>query len=120
MSPRPARQNGPVTIYHLAEQSHWEQALREGTYTRSTRELSLEQEGFIHASTAQQWPVVRRRFYGDVTEPLVLLEIDESRLGSRVVHEVGDPETGEQFPHVYGPIEVDAVVATTVLPPPHA
>ncbi|WP_323101983.1 DUF952 domain-containing protein [Intrasporangium sp. YIM S08009] len=109
-----------MTIYHLAEQSHWEQALRDGAYTRSTRQLSLEQEGFIHASTAQQWPVVRRRFYGDVTEPLVLLEIDESRLGSRVVYEVGDPETGEEFPHVYGPVEVDAVVATTVLPPPHA
>ncbi len=109
-----------MTIYHLAELSHWEQARRDGAYTWSTRQLSLEEEGFIHASTAEQWPVVRRRFYGDVTEPLVLLEVDESRLGSRVVYEVGDPGTGEQFPHVYGPIEVDAVVATTVLPPPHA
>jgi len=109
-----------VTIYHLAEPADWEQAQRDGAYTRSTRGVSLEEEGFIHASTAEQWPVVRRRFYGDVTEPLVLLEIDESRLGSPVVTEVGNPETGEQFPHVYGPIEVDAVVATTVLPPPHA
>jgi glutathione S-transferase len=109
-----------VTIYHLAERAHWEQALRDGVYTRSTRRLSLAEEGFIHASSAQQWPVVRRRFYGDVGEPLVLLEIDESRLGSRVVHEVGDPTSGEVFPHVYGPIEVGAVVGTTVLDPPHA
>ena len=107
-------------IYHLAEQAHWQQALRDGSYVRSTRGRSLAEEAFIHASSAQQWPVVRSRFYGDVTEPLVLLHIDESRLSSRIVHEIGDPETGETFPHVYGPIEVGAVVETTVLEPPHA
>ena len=107
-------------IYHLAEQAHWQQALRDGSYVRSTRGRSLAEEGFIHASSAQQWPVVRSRFYGDVTEPLALLHIDESRLSSRIVHEIDDPETGETFPHVYGPIEVGAVVGTTVLEPPHA
>lgn len=107
-------------IYHLAEQTDWEQAQRDGTYRRSTRGRSLEEEGFIHASSAEQWPVVRSRFYADVAEPLVLLHIDESLLGSPVVHEVGDPVTGETFPHVYGPIEVAAVVDTTLVEPPHA
>jgi len=107
-------------IYHLAEQDHWEQALAEGSYTRSTRGRSLAEEGFIHASSAEQWPVVRSRFYADLTEPLVLLHVDESRLGAPVVREVGDPVTGETFPHVYGPIDVAAVVGTTVLHPPHA
>lgn len=107
-------------IYHLAEQADWEQALRDGSYIRSTRGRSLEQEGFIHASSAEQWPVVRSRFYADVPGPLVLLHVDETRLGSPVVDEVGDPATGETFPHVYGPIEVDAVVGTTLLEPPHA
>ena len=90
-------------IYHLAEQAHWQQALRDGTYTQSTRGRTLAEEGFIHASSAEQWPVVRSRFYADVAEPLVLFHVDESRLGSPVVHEVGDPATGETFPHVYGP-----------------
>jgi glutathione S-transferase len=107
-------------IYHLAEAADWQEALREGAYRRSTRGRSLDDEGFIHASSAEQWPGVRRRFYADLTEPLVLLHVDEARLGSRVVHEVGDPATGETFPHVYGPIEVHAVVETTLLPPPHA
>ena len=106
-------------IYHLAGPADWEQARRDGAYTRSTRGRSLADEGFIHASSAEQWPVVRSRFYADVTEPLVLLHVDESRLTSLVVDEVGDPTTGETFPHVYGPIDLDAVVDTTLLPPPH-
>jgi len=36
------------------------------------------------------------------------------------VREVGDPATGEEFPHVYGPVDVDAVVGVTVVEPPHA
>jgi len=107
-------------IFHLAEQSHWEQAQRDGAYTRSTIGRSLEDEGFVHASSAEQWPVVRSRFYAEVTEPLVLLHIDESMLTSPVVLEVGDPATGERFPHVYGPIDLAAVVDTTRLDPPHA
>lgn len=107
-------------IYHLAEQSHWEQAQRDGLYARSTIGRSLADEGFVHASSAEQWPVVRSRFCAGVTEPLVLLHVDESRLTSPVVLEVGDPATGEQFPHVYGPIDLDAVVDTTRLDPPHA
>ena len=107
-------------IYHLAEQADWQQALEDGSYTRSTRGRSLADEGFIHASSAEQWPLVRSRAYADVTDPIVLLHIDEGRLSASVVHEVGDPETGETFPHVYGPIEVTAVVRTTLLHPPHA
>jgi uncharacterized protein (DUF952 family) len=109
-----------AVIYHLAELSHWEQAQRDGAYTRSTIGRSLDDEGFVHAASAEQWPGVRSRFYAAVTEPLVLLHIDESRLTSPLVLEVGDPETGEQFPHVYGRIDLAAVVGTTLLQPPHA
>ena len=107
-------------IYHLAEQAHWEQAQHDGAYTRSTIGRSIDDEGFVHASSAEQWPGVRARCYAHVTEPLVLLHIDETLLSVPVVLEVGDPVTGERFPHVYGPIELGAVVATTVLQPPHA
>ena len=50
----------------------------------------------------------------------MLLTIDSGRLGVPLRFEVGDPATGELFPHIYGPLDVDAVVATRVLPPPHA
>lgn len=109
-----------MTIYHLAQQSHWDDAQRVGSYRQSTVGRTLDEEGFIHASSAEQWPVVRERFYAGVDEPLVLLEIDEAALTADVVREPGHPGSDELFPHVYGPIDVSAVVATTRLDQPHA
>lgn len=108
-----------MTIFHLAEPEHWAAAQARGSYDRSTRGRSLAQEGFIHCSTAQQWPVVRRRFYADHPGVLVLLEVEESRLPQPPRWEVGDPATGERFPHLYHPLPVDAVVTTVELAPPH-
>ncbi len=106
-------------IHHLAEPAHWDEAVRTGSYRISTRGRTLEQEGFIHAAGDDQWQLVRRRFYGDLRTDLVLLTIDPAALTVPVRWEVGDPATGEQFPHLYGPLDVHAVVATRVLPPPH-
>ena len=55
----------------------------------------------------------------DVVTPLVLLDIEPDRLTSPLMVEVGDHESSEEFPHIYGPLNVDAVLATTILPPPH-
>lgn len=106
-------------IFHLAEREVWEQAQGEGEYRASTLGRSLADVGFIHASDAGQWASTRERVYAAHPGDLVLLTIDPARLEAPVVHEVGDPATGEQFPHIYGAIPVDAVVATRVLPPPH-
>jgi uncharacterized protein (DUF952 family) len=108
-----------VTIFHLADPQQWAIAQGTGTYTGSTRDRTMEQEGFIHCSSGRQWPVVRRTAYADDPEPLLLLEIDEARLPEPPVHEVGDPATGETFPHLYAALPVRAVVAVTELLPPH-
>jgi uncharacterized protein (DUF952 family) len=104
-----------VRIFHIALASEWEEAKRTGSYTTSTRGRRLADEGFIHASRADQWEGVRAAFYADVTEPLVLLEIDTDRLTASVVEEPPAPGVEETFPHVYGPIDVDAVVSVTPL-----
>jgi glutathione S-transferase len=104
-----------MRIFHLATAADWERARHDGAYTTSTRGVTLEQEGFIHASRADQWEGVRERFYADVDEPLVLLEIDTDLLDVPVVEEPPAPGVDETFPHIYGPLRPDAVVAVTAL-----
>ncbi len=106
---------GPVPeagehIFHLALVADWVAAQEAGSYRISTLGRSLEQEGFIHASRADQWRGVRARFYADVPEQLVLLEIDPALLTAPVVVEQV-PGSDDEFPHIYGPINLDAVVA---------
>ena len=102
-----------MRIFHIASAAEWRQAQATGSYTTSTRGRTLAEEGFIHASRGDQWQGVRERYYADVTEPLVLLSIDPDLLGSPVIEEAV-PGTDETYPHVYGPIDVGAVV--TVVP----
>jgi len=101
-------------IFHLALVSDWDAAQAAGEYAVSTLGRTLTEEGFIHASRADQWAGVRDRFYAEVTEPLLLLTIDPSRLLADVRDEAV-PGLDETFPHIYGPINLDAVVETTVL-----
>ena len=104
-----------MRIFHIATLADWEAAQESGAYTTSTRGVTLEQEGYIHASRADQWEGVRAAFYADGTEPLVLLEIDTDLLGVPVVEEVPAPGMTETFPHVYGAIAPAAVVAARPL-----
>ncbi|GAB3764438.1 glutathione S-transferase [Nocardioides ginsengisegetis] len=99
-----------MRIYHVATLADWEAAQTSGAYTTSTRGVTLEQEGYIHASREDQWRGVYERYYADVTEPLVLLVVDTDLLSSPVVEEVPAPGMTETYPHVYGPIDPAAVV----------
>lgn len=104
----------PATVLHLALTSDWEHAQRVGRYEVSTRGLTLEQVGFVHTSEPHQVDGVARAFYADVPEPLLLLELDVAALeaaGSPVRWE-DVPGAPDPFPHVYGPVPVEAVVAT--------
>jgi len=103
-------------IFHIALLSDWEQAQRAGSYTVSTRGRSLAEEGFIHASRADQWTGVRDRFYADVDAPLVLLQIDPALLDVPVVEEAAEPGSLVTFPHIYGPLPAGAVVKAIPLP----
>ena len=104
-----------MKIFHIATASDWEAAQASGAYTTSTRGVTLEEEGYIHASRADQWEGVRAAYYADVTEPLVLLEIDTDLLDARVVEELPAPGMTETFPHVYGAISPLAVVSVKPL-----
>ena len=99
-------------IYHLTSRQAWQEAQQRGEY----RTESLEREGFIHCSTETQiLPVAETYYTGQ--QGLLVLKIDPSLLSSELRWEPpsggspppGVPE-GELFPHVYGPINLDAIV----------
>jgi uncharacterized protein (DUF952 family) len=102
-----------VRVFHIATAADWASAQRRGAYTTSTRGVTLEHEGFIHAARREQVPEVWKRYYADAGEPLVLLTIDTTRLGDADVRveTVGD----DAYPHVYGPIDRRAVIDVTPL-----
>ncbi|MEU3250911.1 DUF952 domain-containing protein [Streptomyces sp. NPDC006997] len=105
-------------ILHLTERSLWEEARARGTWEHSTRGRTLQQEGFIHFSTRAQLPGVAALLYGPAGEgpdDLVVLVVDPTRLDAPLRYEAPEPG-GEEFPHVYGPVPVDAVVAVEPWP----
>jgi glutathione S-transferase len=102
-------------IYHLTSVSAWQQARSAGSYAESTRGLSLAEVGFIHCSSASQVPQVAGAYYRDVPD-LVLLVIDPSRLAADVRDEDLDGQ-GQRFPHIYGPLNLDAVIAVVPYAP---
>ena len=99
------------TISHITSIADWEKAKSDGSY----RAASLEKDGFIHCSLALQIPpVADYNFKG--RQGLVLLEIDQKKL----THEVRFEdlyESGEDYPHIYGPLNTDAVLRVVPFPP---
>jgi len=90
-------------IFHIALAEHWEAAKAAGQYTESTRGRTLAEEGFIHCSYTGQVSGVADYAFADVTTPLVLLTIDPARVAPEIKVEGG-------FPHIYGPLQLDAVI----------
>ncbi len=92
-------------IYHVTTQQAWDDAVAKGFYAAA----SLEIEGFIHCSTTDQVAGVLERYYKGVTN-LVKLVIDPDLLKSELKFELA-PSVNELFPHVFGNINLDAVIA---------
>jgi glutathione S-transferase len=102
-------------LFHLSLVDDWAAAQRSGELTDSTRGTTLAEEGYIHCSFADQVGDVAGRFYGDL-DAVVLLRIDPALITSPIVVE-DLVDSGVEFPHVYGPIPVAAVIeAATVTP----
>jgi uncharacterized protein (DUF952 family) len=100
-----------VRIFHLTTSGEWAAAQRTGRYTVSTHGRSLDEEGFIHCSYADQVDGTRSTFFAEVPD-VVLLEVETDLLSSPWREEpVGDG--GQRFPHVYGPLDLEAVVAVS-------
>jgi len=99
-------------IFHITARKAWDDAQQRGDY----RAESLATEGFIHCSTISQVLPVAENFY-KAQSGLVLLLIEPTLLSSDLIWEPPSGESpppgvpkGDPFPHIYGPINLDAVV----------
>lgn len=91
-------------IYHITTYNLWEAAKQKGYFETP----SLQSEGFIHASKEEQIKGVLERYYSGKKE-LLLLHIDETRITAEVKWELS-PSINEMFPHIYGTLNLDAVI----------
>lgn len=107
-------------LYHLVIESE----LRSQTEGDLYRPANLTNDGFVHCSNEATVVPVANDYYADVSEKLLLLEIDATKLTQEVRYEAPAPIPGggtdhlagaEPFPHVYGPIDIAAISGVGVL-----
>jgi uncharacterized protein (DUF952 family) len=91
-------------IYHITTSDEWKAGQEKGAYEAA----SLKEEGFIHCSQQEQLAGVLERYFAGKPN-LVKLSIDPTKLKSRLIYE-WSPSLEQTFPHIYGPINTDAVV----------
>lgn len=95
-------------LLHLLPVAEWAQVPAEGELAPA----SLAEQGFVHLSTPEQVALPANRLFAG-REDLLLLVVDPDLAGAEVRWEPGVPGDPEsmRFPHLYGPLPVDAVVA---------
>lgn len=98
-------------IFHITTAGAWTAAQKEGTYHHE----SLETEGFIHCSQRDQLVETANLVFRGQTG-LVILCIDRHKVGAPVQDDPA-PARGDSFPHIYGRLNLDAVVAVVAFAP---
>ena len=94
-------------IYHVTTKDAWKSALQQNCYTAT----SLYEEGFIHCSEEHQVEVVLKRYFAGKTG-LLKLTIDTRKLNAKLQYDLSD-SVNEKFPHIYGRINLNAIIAIT-------
>jgi uncharacterized protein (DUF952 family) len=91
--------------YHLVPALVWESQM----FGRAYEPEGFEEEGFIHCTdTLAELVAVGNRYYGSDPREFVVLAIDCEQLTANVVYE----DDQRIFPHIYGPLNTDAVLST--------
>lgn len=96
------QQSGQV-IYHLAQPEVW----HEQTFYPIYQPKEFEREGFIHASEMHQLSATYDRYYAGTA--MLILCIDKAFLKADLKYESSE-ERGEEFPHIYGPINKESII----------
>lgn len=98
------------TFLHLTTKQAWEDALKVGIYSLSTKGKTLEEVGFIHGSFADQVEEVAGFVFAGSTEDLILLHLEIDKLASNGIEvRVEEASNGKSYPHIYGAIPCELV-----------
>jgi len=97
-------------IYHMTTREAWTAVDPEKGY----QPPSLGSEGFIHLSTSGQILGVANGLYHGQRDSVILC-VDELKVRAEIVYE-DCYETGQDFPHIYGPLFPTAVVKVIDFP----
>lgn len=90
--------------YHATPKTHWDALDPDESYLPR----DFETDGFIHCTDgAEALSIVLTTYYRDEPGDWVVLYVDADQITSPMRYD--DP--AEVFPHVYGPINRDAIVA---------
>jgi uncharacterized protein (DUF952 family)/alpha-beta hydrolase superfamily lysophospholipase len=108
-SPRTRKEDKPM-ILHIIKRADWDAAIAKGAYAPE----SLHTEGFIHCSTPDQVIRTANRFFAGQSE-LIVLNVDPSRVRPEIRWELPTDDAQEKFPHIYGPLNLDAVTGLQAL-----
>jgi uncharacterized protein (DUF952 family) len=103
--------SGMRTIVVASTDQLWSDAQKNGKYTQSMVGVSTIDDEYIHANTPEQIIPMLNRHYTDYDDILVLL-VDLDKVTSEVKFEASSGLTPGLFPHIYGPLNIDAVYDT--------
>ena len=97
-------------IYKISSRDLWREAERRGAFEGAPVDLA---DGFIHFSAAHQAAETAAKHFRGQAD-LVLAAVEVERLGPALRWEPS--RGGDLFPHLYGPLPMDAVIWTVDLP----
>lgn len=97
-------------IYHMCKHAEWQAGAATGFYEGSSQDKA---DGFIHFSTAGQVRESAAKHRAGQTD-LLLLTVDAALLGEALRWE--EARNGQPFPHLYGKLPIEAVMAVDDLP----
>jgi uncharacterized protein (DUF952 family) len=98
-------------VFHIIGSRDWADAQDRGRYAPD----AFAADGFVHLSNRDQILRPANLLYRGRTD-LKLLVIEVSRLRARVVCEPGSHGEDELFPHLYGQLNLDAVIDVVDFP----
>jgi len=110
MMTEPTGTQTPRLVYRLCHANDWRSAGQAGVFSGDAVD---ERDGFIHLSAANQVEETARLHYAGI-RPLVLLSVDARRIAGDLRWEAS--RGGILFPHLYGSIPLEAILAANTLP----